>query len=76
MMFDDLVAKSNIDLPGNDIRFIKALIAGNPSSCLYVPTIIAHSVSPYDISRENDPPEKPFLFEIVANQRNGIDVDK
>lgn len=23
-----------------------------------------------------DPPEKPFLFEIVANKRNGIDVDK
>ena len=36
MMFDDLVAKNNIDLPRNDIRFIKALIAGDPNSCLYV----------------------------------------
>lgn len=76
MMFDDLVAKNNIDLPKNDIRFIKALIAGDSSGCLYVPSVIVHLVSPYDISRESDPPEKPFLFEIVANQRNGIDVDK
>jgi len=35
MMFDDLVAKNNIDLPENDILFIKALIAGDPSRCLY-----------------------------------------
>ena len=35
MMFDDLVTKNNINLPENDIRFIKALIAGNPSSCSY-----------------------------------------
>lgn len=27
-------------------------------------------------SRESNPPEKQFLFEIVANKRNGIDVDK
>ncbi|KAF9782073.1 hypothetical protein BJ322DRAFT_1074190 [Thelephora terrestris] len=59
MMFDDLVAKNHIDLPNNDIQFIKALIAGDLSSC-----------------SESQPPEKPFLFDIVANQRNGIDVDK
>lgn len=35
MMFDDLVAKNNIDLPEKDIRFIKALIAGDPSNCSY-----------------------------------------
>lgn len=35
MMFDDLVAKNCIDLPENDTRFIKALIAGDPSSCSY-----------------------------------------
>ncbi|KAG9095859.1 hypothetical protein FRC06_009342 [Ceratobasidium sp. 370] len=28
------------------------------------------------LSRGRVPPEKPFLFEIVANNRNGIDVDK
>lgn len=59
MMFDDLVVKNDVDLTGNDIKFIKALISGDPSSC-----------------SKNDPPEKPFLFEIVANKRNGIDVDK
>ncbi|KAG9095269.1 hypothetical protein FS749_010778, partial [Ceratobasidium sp. UAMH 11750] len=29
-----------------------------------------------NLSRGRTPPEKPFLFEIVANSRNGIDVDK
>ncbi|KAG8742353.1 hypothetical protein FRC10_001634 [Ceratobasidium sp. 414] len=29
-----------------------------------------------NLSRGRIPPEKPFLFEIVANNRNGIDVDK
>lgn len=59
MMFDDLIVKNNIDLPENDVRFIKALIAGDPGRC-----------------SESSPPEKSFLFEIVANRRNGIDVDK
>lgn len=35
MMFDNLVAKNNIDLPENDAQFIKALIAGDPSVCSY-----------------------------------------
>jgi len=35
MMFDDLVVKNRIDLPENDIRFIKALIAGDPNICGY-----------------------------------------
>jgi hypothetical protein len=77
MMFDDLIAKNNIDLPENDIQFIKALIAGDPSSCLYAFRGYHHFYpSSHDISRDSDPPEKPFLFDIVANKRNGIDVDK
>jgi len=76
MMFDDLVAKNNIDLPENDIRFIKALIAGDPSSCSYALQDIVLSVLFTYIHRNSHPPEKPFLFEIVANKRNGIDVDK
>jgi hypothetical protein len=76
MMFDDLVAKNHIDLPNNDTQFIKALIAGDLSSCSYVLEVVVHSVPSYDISRESQPPEKQFLFDIVANQRNGIDVDK
>ena len=28
------------------------------------------------LSKLHNPPEKPFLFEIVANMQNGIDVDK
>jgi len=76
VMFDDLVAKNNIDLPENDIKFIKALIAGDPSSCSYVSHGFVLSVFSCRISSNNHPQEKPFLFDIVANKRNGIDVDK
>lgn len=54
MMFDALVAQNGIDINERDVKFIKALIAGDPTRCL----------------------EKPFFFDIVANKRNGIDVDK
>ncbi|KAI0269351.1 hypothetical protein BC834DRAFT_865983 [Gloeopeniophorella convolvens] len=55
MMFDDMMMKYNLNVPPEDVTFIKALIAGDHSRCRH---------------------EKPFLFEIVANKRNGIDVDK
>jgi len=55
MMFDDMITQYNLDIPRQDVEFIKALIAGDPARCSN---------------------EKPFLFEIVANKRNGIDVDK
>ncbi|EAU82497.2 metal-dependent phosphohydrolase [Coprinopsis cinerea okayama7 len=44
-----------IFMKDDDIAFVKALIAGEPSRC---------------------PEEKKFLFHIVANKTNGIDVDK
>ncbi|KAL0564499.1 hypothetical protein V5O48_017548, partial [Marasmius crinis-equi] len=57
LMFDDLMDSNKIDiLSDKDRRFVKALIAGDPTKC--------------DLS------EKPFLFDIVANKRNGLDVDK
>ncbi|KAF8622436.1 hypothetical protein AX15_007020 [Amanita polypyramis BW_CC] len=56
MMFDYLVEDNNISIEPDDSRFIKALIAGNPSKC--------------------SPDEKSFLFDIIANKRNGLDVDK
>ncbi|ESK91486.1 hd phosphohydrolase domain-containing protein [Moniliophthora roreri MCA 2997] len=55
-MFDDLIETRRINIPEDDKRFIKALIAGDPTQC--------------------NPNEKPFLFDIVANRRNGLDVDK
>lgn len=52
-------------VPEEDICFIKELIAGPPES----PT---EDVWAY----KGRPIEKSFLYEIVANKRNGIDVDK
>ncbi|TDL18439.1 HD-domain/PDEase-like protein [Rickenella mellea] len=59
MMFDDLILQNEINIPQDDINFVKDLIKGVPNH-----------------SRNKIPPEKGFLFEIVANKRNGIDVDK
>ncbi|VDB84659.1 unnamed protein product [Peniophora sp. CBMAI 1063] len=57
MMFDDMVSEYKLHdvVPPEDVKFIKALIAGERERCME---------------------EKSFLFEIVANKRNGIDVDK
>uniref|UniRef100_A0A671FAQ9 Deoxynucleoside triphosphate triphosphohydrolase SAMHD1 n=1 Tax=Rhinolophus ferrumequinum TaxID=59479 RepID=A0A671FAQ9_RHIFE len=53
-------------VPEEDICFIKELITGPPES----PT--KESLWAY----KGRPVEKSFLYEIVANKRNGIDVDK
>ncbi|KAI0303038.1 hypothetical protein BC826DRAFT_982978 [Russula brevipes] len=55
MMFDDMMEQYDLDISRDEVKFIKALIAGDKDRC-------------------SD--EKSFLFEIVANKRNGIDVDK
>ncbi|KAM9427077.1 deoxynucleoside triphosphate triphosphohydrolase SAMHD1-like isoform 1-T1 [Salvelinus alpinus] len=73
-MFDHLVFKNVLEpvmqeyglvLP-EDLVFIKELIAGPQN------TDPLHQGWPY----EGRPEEKSFLYEIVANKRNGIDVDK
>ncbi|KAJ2929353.1 hypothetical protein H1R20_g7742, partial [Candolleomyces eurysporus] len=56
MMFDYIVKHYKIPISDKDVRFVKALIAGDPTQC--------------------DASEKPFLFDIIANKRNGLDVDK
>ncbi len=55
-MFEALLAENEIDLPRQDVDFIRDLIAGT--------------------DRHPDHSEKSFLFEIVANKVNGLDVDK
>ncbi|XP_076875021.1 deoxynucleoside triphosphate triphosphohydrolase SAMHD1 isoform X2 [Brachyhypopomus gauderio] len=73
-MFDHLVKVNNLEmvmeqyglsLP-EDLTFIKEQIAGPPNSG------VGASQWPYRGRCE----EKSFLYEIVANKRNGIDVDK
>ncbi|XP_043843201.1 deoxynucleoside triphosphate triphosphohydrolase SAMHD1 isoform X2 [Dromiciops gliroides] len=73
-MFEYLVNANGIEtvmkkyglIPEEDICFIKEQIAGP----LYSP--VKSPLWPY----KGRPEEKGFLYEIVANKRNGIDVDK
>ncbi|EGD73143.1 SAM domain-containing protein [Salpingoeca rosetta] len=68
-LFDKLLVDNNIDLGIYDLQlpedtnFIKRLIQG----------LSEDEPWPTDIGR---PESKRFLFDIVANKRNGIDVDK
>lgn len=72
MMLDSLIRDYAIPLPTEDQAFVKALIAGKHDRT-YVQFYLLSSVGFYDKCR---PHEKSFLFEIVANNRNGLDVDK
>ncbi|KIJ12895.1 hypothetical protein PAXINDRAFT_82056 [Paxillus involutus ATCC 200175] len=60
MMFDDMVETYQLDITPEEVTIVKALIAGDKDRCL----------------DERLGKTMPFLFEIVANQRNGLDVDK
>uniref|UniRef100_A0A8C9YFR2 HD/PDEase domain-containing protein n=1 Tax=Sander lucioperca TaxID=283035 RepID=A0A8C9YFR2_SANLU len=72
-MFDHLVESNNLEMKDHglilpeDMDFIKKLIEG-----LKDPKAVQVSPWPYC----GRPKEKSFLFEIVANKTNGIDVDK
>lgn len=37
MMFDSLIEENGLEIDKQDATFIKALIAGDPSMCKYVP---------------------------------------
>uniref|UniRef100_A0A8C5L0U9 Deoxynucleoside triphosphate triphosphohydrolase SAMHD1 n=1 Tax=Jaculus jaculus TaxID=51337 RepID=A0A8C5L0U9_JACJA len=73
-MFEHLVNSNGLKavmeqyglIPEEDICFIKEQIIGPPE------TPIKDCMWPY----KGRPKEKSFLYEIVANKRNGIDVDK
>eukprot|EP00667_Euglena_gracilis_P003787 EG_transcript_3799 len=69
LMLRALIESNNIGLgeyglhPEYDLRFVEALIGGLKDNDGW----------PQDIDR---PPDKRFLFDIVANKRSGVDVDK
>ncbi|KAL1786309.1 deoxynucleoside triphosphate triphosphohydrolase SAMHD1 isoform X2 [Sigmodon hispidus] len=73
-MFEHLVSSNELKpimknyglIPEEDIEFIKEQIMGPPV------TPVQDSSWPY----KGRPAKKSFLYEIVANKRNGIDVDK
>ena len=68
-LFDYLIAKNELHmsvfgLAEHDLTFVKLLINGLAPG------------APWPGEAIRRPPSKRFLFEIVANKRNGIDVDK
>ena len=75
MMFDDMMREYDMDIPKQDVEFIKALIAGDQTRCRSVRNRVFMLLKPSH-TRLTFRNEKSFLFEIVANKRNGIDVDK
>uniref|UniRef100_A0A8C8GAU4 Deoxynucleoside triphosphate triphosphohydrolase SAMHD1 n=1 Tax=Oncorhynchus tshawytscha TaxID=74940 RepID=A0A8C8GAU4_ONCTS len=89
-MFDHLVCENALEpamkehglvLP-DDLVFIKEQIAGpqNTVPLISCPDVCLSSLSlfffPPQWPYKGRPEEKSFLYEIVANKRNGIDVDK
>ncbi|XP_030623579.1 deoxynucleoside triphosphate triphosphohydrolase SAMHD1-like [Chanos chanos] len=77
-MFDHMVKENKLEpvmekygliLP-DDLDFIKEQIAGP----LHPPVSTSKGQAPWPY--KGRPKEKSFLYEIVANKRNGIDVDK
>ena len=75
MMFEHLVKVNSLEdefekygLKEKDIIFIKEQIAG--------PNRLEMCSQPTDWRYLGRSAEKSFLYEIVANKRNGIDVDK
>ncbi|KAJ7178109.1 hypothetical protein C8R46DRAFT_670080 [Mycena filopes] len=59
IMLDALVREKPVNIPREDVDFVKDLIAGE----------VKHT-------KDRKPAEKPYLFQIVANKLNGMDVDK
>lgn len=67
-MFDHLLEQNSLVLPPEDVRFIKEMI---------VPQDTEDSEGrnlPWRYEGRTE--DKSFLYEIVANKRNGVDVDK
>ena len=74
MMFDDLIKEPTVNVSQEEAHIVKALIAGDPSRCPSVSYFARFDRKWLKNSRNLK--GKEFLFEIVANKRNGLDVDK
>ena len=78
-MIERLLERNSIDtapwLADGDIKFVQALIRGSPpshESCSSSSSSSVYRTGQAGVLGE----DKRFLYDIVANQRNGFDVDK
>ncbi|XP_069809370.1 deoxynucleoside triphosphate triphosphohydrolase SAMHD1-like [Dendropsophus ebraccatus] len=79
-MFDHLIKSNNLEAEmekyglvlKKDIPFIKELIIGPPKEETHSNSSANKNSWPY----KGRPEDKRFLYEVVANKSNGIDVDK
>jgi hypothetical protein len=76
MMFDAIVKENEIEIPQKDVDFIKGIPLGlKPIAlCQFSDFCLSDLIQGKDRHPENK--EKSFLFQIVANKANGVDVDK
>mmetsp|Transcript_28893 Transcript_28893/g.74227 ORF Transcript_28893/g.74227 Transcript_28893/m.74227 type:complete len:581 (+) Transcript_28893:554-2296(+) len=74
-LIDRMIQKNGIDispyLDPADLDFIKALISGEPPEALRGEVTMRYGGSPGVVGKD-----KSFLYDIVANRRSGLDVDK
>lgn len=76
MMFDDMAATYQLDITSEEVAIVKALISGKKDRCPYVPSCPRRMLCSALMQMARLGETMPFLFEIVANERNGLDVDK
>ena len=75
-MLEYLVDDNNIDIERDHLNLIKDLIAGAPRSQRYFVGIRYIYVFAHHFGFCSQFQERRFLFDIVANKRNSVDVDK
>lgn len=79
-MLDYLIDDNHIDIDTAQINFIKDLIAGSPRSKRYkIRRLLVDSnvgINLIFLLLHSQYDERAFLFDIVANKRNSVDVDK
>jgi len=76
MMLDYLVDDNAIDISKDDQEFVKRLIDGVPGSEAYSYLSYLRGCFADFLLGCREKSDRGFMYEIVANKRNSVDVDK